>query len=255
MSATRPAVDRALLLRVGCGVLFLQAGFNPERRQALGVAAALSPVARLWADAGDRRAFYLRHLDSFNTNPAFAGPILGAVVRLEEAAAAGDRQALARIPRLKRALEGPFASTGDVLLWGGGRPAAGLLGGALGLVAGGWGPILFLAVFNALHLGFRVGGVFWGYARGPEVHRLIRADWIRRAQHVLMISVVVGAALLGYAALGPGARRLGPAVLGLAVAAVGVVLGGRGFARGTLLAVGAMLTGLVAAFIVGAPDG
>ena len=112
MSRAAP-VSRGMLTKVGAGLLFLQAAFNPERRQGIGVAAALAPVARLWKDRRDRRAFFLRHLENFNTNPAMAGPILGAVVRLEEDAATGnaaaaerraDRHARALPPRGSRLL-------------------------------------------------------------------------------------------------------------------------------------------------------
>ena len=70
--------------------LFLQAAFNPDRRQGIGFGAALAPWARLHGDDAERRAFLERHVKAFNTNPAMAAPILGAVARLETRAAAVD---------------------------------------------------------------------------------------------------------------------------------------------------------------------
>jgi len=249
VSATRPVAPRSILARVAAGTLVLQAAFNGERRQGLGVAAALAPAARFWPAAGDRRAFFRRHLENFNTNPAMAGPILGAVVRLEERAAAGDGPALARVPRLKKALEGPFAAAGDALLWSGVRPAAGHLGSAVAILAGAWGAALFLVLYNAVHLGLRMGGVFWGYRRGEEIHRLLASPGLRAATTAVAGVVPAAAALLAAVALGPPAGKAGPALLGAAALALGGILGRRGFTRGTLLAVGAMMIGLTAAFM------
>ncbi len=250
MSAEPVAAPRGLLARVAAGVLCLQASFNVQRRQGLGVAAALSPAARFWSGEEERRAFYRRHLENFNTNPAMAGPILGAVVRLEERAASGDAKALARVPRLKRALEGPFAAAGDAVLWSGTRPAAGHLGSAIALLAGGWGAVAFLILYNAAHLGLRLGGVFWGYRRGEDVHRLLVSPRFRTAVAAVPTVVLAGAGLLGAVLLGPLGGSAGPALLGGATMASGWFLGRRGFTRGTLLAVGAMIIGLTAAFIL-----
>jgi mannose/fructose/N-acetylgalactosamine-specific phosphotransferase system component IID len=193
-----------------------------------------------------RRRFLVRHLESFNTNPALAGPLLGALARLEEQGVQGDARAAARAQRLKGALEGPFAAQGDALLWAGSRPAAALLGGLLTWGVGiGWGPVFFLLAYNSVHLGFRVGGVFWGYRQGEAVHRLLRSPrlrWgIRAAQAATWsASLLLGAAVLSGSETGPGLLL----VLG---AGVGLVLGRRGFARGTLLAWGAMIAGLILA--------
>jgi mannose/fructose/N-acetylgalactosamine-specific phosphotransferase system component IID len=249
MSAETTGPPRAVLTRVAAGTLVLQASFNGERRQGLGVAAALAPAAGFWPGNEDRRAFFRRHLENFNTNPAMAGPILGAVVRLEERAARGDAPALARVPRVKKALEGPFAAAGDTLLWSGARPVSGHLGSAVALVAGGWGAMVFLVLYNAVHLGLRVGGVFWGYRWGEDVHRLLASPRLRAATAAVPGFVLVTAGLLGAVALVSPAGSAGPALLGGVAMGLGWLLGRRGFTRGTLLAVGAMIIGLTAALI------
>ncbi len=238
-----------ILVRVAAGTLLLQSAFDAERRQALGVAAALAPAARFWPAGEPRRAFLRRHLENFNTNPAFAGPILGAVVRLEEQAAGGDAEAARRVPRVKRGLEGPFAAAGDAVLWGGARPAAAHWGSAAALAAGAAGPALFLVLYNVVHLGFRVGGVFWGYRRGGDVHRLLRTPLVRHLAGVFPWAVLAGAVVLGAAAFGEPDVPLGPSFAGAAAAVVGFALGRRGFTRGTLLAAGAMMFGLIASFL------
>jgi mannose/fructose/N-acetylgalactosamine-specific phosphotransferase system component IID len=238
---------RGLVARVAWGGLFLQAAYNPERRQALGVASALAPAAVLWPEPEARRRFLLRHLAMFNTNPAMAGPILGGVLRLEERAAAGDSVALDRVARLKKGLEGPFAAAGDALVWGGARPVAGLGGSAIALLAGVWGAVFLLLVYNAVHLGLRVGGVFWGYRRGDDVHLLVRGRWFRRALSAAPWLVLIGGAAAGIVALGPGATRSGPALLGGIALLAGYAAGRRRVSRGTLVAIGAIIVGLVAA--------
>ncbi len=129
------------LFQVAIAGLAFQASFGPDRRQGLGVGTMLAPAAGLWRTLEDRRRFLLRHLENFNTNPAMAGPLMGAVVRFEELAAAGDVEALERLIKLKRGLEGPFAAAGDRLLWVGIRSGAAVVGGIVGWMAGGSGSI------------------------------------------------------------------------------------------------------------------
>lgn len=244
-----PRLARRDLWSVALGVLAIQAAFSTERRQGLGVAAALSPLRRLFA-AEDGGRFLRRHAESFNTNPAFAGPLLGAVARLEERAAGGDVPAGEHARKVKSALEAPFAALGDAYLWNALRPALVLWGGLLAWTAGFWGPVLFLVLYNGVHLGIRVGGVFWGYRQADRVQELLRTPWLRRGIRVGAWAVaagVFGLALRAWAH--PGI----PGLLGLAGVAGGFILGRRGFTRGALLAVGGIIVGLVFSLWNGTP--
>jgi hypothetical protein len=107
--------------------------------------------------------------------------------------------------------------------------------------------VFFLVVFNAVHLGLRVGGVFWGYCRGENTHLLVRARWFRRALTVAPWLVLAGGAAAGIAALGPRATDSGPAWLGGFAMVAGYTAGRRRVSRGTLVAIGAIIVGLVAA--------
>lgn len=233
------------LWKVALGVLAVQAAFNTERRQGLGVAAALSPARRAAGKPdGDRLR---RHLETFNTNPAMAGPLLGAVARLEERDGAGG----GRAGKVKAALEAPFAALGDTCLYTALRPSLALWGGFLAVAAGGIGPALFLVLYNGAHLGLRVGGVFWGYRRADRVQDLLRARWLRggiRAGAWALAAGVTGLALRAW--IHPGI----PEGLGLAALACGFLLGRRGFTRGAVLALGGMIVGLVFLFLDGIPD-
>lgn len=232
-------------IRVAWGGLWLQAAFNPERRQGLGVAAALAPIARTWPREA-RVRFLRRHLEPFNTNPALAGPLLGALARLEHDAQAGSTGAARRAEVLKRTLESPFAAVGDALLWNGVRPGAAVLAMLLAPALGAGAVVLFVLLYNAVHLGFRVLGVAWGYRAGAEVHRLVSDPTLAAARRWLPAATLLGAWLLAVetALLLPPTAAL--AALGAASAGV---LGGRvGIPRGTLWAVGAIMVGLFLAY-------
>jgi mannose/fructose/N-acetylgalactosamine-specific phosphotransferase system component IID len=228
------------LVRIALGSLFLQAAFEPERRQALGFAAALRPLEGRFRRGEDRARFHRRHLETINTNPALAGCLLGAVARLEEEAADGDERAIARVRRLKSSLQAPLAARGDALLWAGLRPVAALLGSVLALFAGGWGVLFFLLLYSGVQLGLRLGGVFWGYRKGEEIHALLRWPWLGVALRVLPPALGAAGAVLVASLVGtPGA-----AVIAVGAAAAGLFAGRTGFLHGTRLALAGIILGL-----------
>lgn len=239
-------VERSSLFRIALGALVLQASYHPERRQGLGMAAALAPLGRRWAEPGSRRRFLERQTEPMNTNPAMAGILLGALARLEARAAAGDPGSAERGSVLRRALEGPFAAAGDALLWTGLRPAAALVGSLVAWRGGAVGVVAFLVLYNAVHLGVRMGGVFWGHGRAESVHRILRWRTLRAALAVLPWAVLAGTlGVLGAAAGGSG----GPGWAAAPAALAGALLGRRGVSRGGLLAGGAIVCGLLLALV------
>jgi len=226
--------------------LFLQASYDTGRRQALGIAAAMASIRHVWPTSGDRRAFLLRHLEPMNTNPAMAGPLLGAMARLEERAAAGDAEALARVSHMRRVLEGPLAATGDAIFWAGLRPLAGLAGAIAAWQGGALGPIGFAIVYNAIHLTVRLGGVFWGYTKAERIHELMRARWVTLLRFAVRWGIpLAGLCLVVLAASIDAFPRwtVAPA------AVAGVFLGSRSVVRGGLLAGGAIMVGLILALV------
>jgi mannose/fructose/N-acetylgalactosamine-specific phosphotransferase system component IID len=243
-------LSRITLLRIAGGALVLQAAFNLERRQGMGVAAALAPLASRWGDREGRRRFLLRHLETYNTNPGLAGPLLGALARLESLAAAGDVTAADRAIRLKRGMESPLAALGDTLFWSGLRPGLLAVTAALGWIAGGWAVLLFLALYNAVHLGFRVGGVFWGYGAGETLPGLLRRPVLRRLVDALPWLALIGLGSLAAIAFGPSP---GPGAAGLLALILGLVLGRRGVSHGALPVGGAIIVGLILAYQFGSP--
>lgn len=240
-----PRVSPARFLRVVTGALALGATMNPRLRQGLGMAAAMSPLAALWPPGPERKAFLKRHLESFNTNPALAGPLIGALAGLEERAAGGDEEALRWVGRLRNGLEAPLAAAGDSWFWNGIRPGAVWWGGALALFLGGLGPLVFLVLYNAAHLGVRVGGAFWGFRRREGVASILRARWLRDGARVFPWMIGSGVLAVGVCVFSRAGIPLFPGVLGLLA---GLFLGQRGIARGTLLGLGGIIFGLILAF-------
>jgi PTS system mannose-specific IID component len=239
------------LLRVALGGLFLQASYNPERRQGLGVAAALSGLADRWAEGPPRREFLKRHCENFNTNPAMAGPLLGASARLEAEGAWGDRGSVERVSVLKQRLEAPFAAAGDALVWNGVRPAAGAIGMAVGVVAAAWGPLLFLLLYNAVHLGLRVGGVFWGHEMGAEVHRLLRSPRLAWGLRAAPWGGAIGGLLVAGALGSLETPSAGVLLVSAGALILGALLAHNRLGRGYGLPLGVMILGSILAYTLG----
>ena len=247
---TRP-VSRGDLTRVALWGLTLQASYDIARRQAIGISAAMTSLTGLWPDPQARSQFLRRHLEPMNTNPGMAGFLLGAMARLEERAALGEADAIPKLQHVRRILEGPLAATGDALLWAGLRPLGGLVGMVLAWFFGWVGPIAFLVLYNVVHLSARIGGVFWGYARGERVHEVLRAPSVSKTRTALRWGIPVsGLVLLVLASTvnGGAGWTVLPATL------VGLVLGRRSTVRGGLLAGGAIMVGLILSFVLARPS-
>jgi mannose/fructose/N-acetylgalactosamine-specific phosphotransferase system component IID len=157
------------LLAMSARLLLLQAVWNYERMQGIGFAWALAPAVRKLAkdDAEAARAL-APQAGYFNTHPVMAGVAVGVVADQLERRARGEA-ALddAGITRVKQALGSSLAAMGDPLFWSAVRPLL-----ALAAVYGwrddrSWlGALTIVAGYNAFALGYRVRGLFEGYARG-----------------------------------------------------------------------------------------
>ena len=91
MSTPAPSLPWWVLLRVFVRSLFLQASWNPQGMQNLGLAYALFPaLTELYPDPPAQLAALRRHLTFFNTHPYVAAAILGGVIYHEERIARGE---------------------------------------------------------------------------------------------------------------------------------------------------------------------
>ena len=131
-------------------LLGVQATWNYERMQGIGIGHAADPLLRGQFDADPERyrAALARAAGFFNANPYLAAAALGAEVRAEV-----DGIPPERVERLRTVLSGPLGALGDRLFWSGLVPA--LASAALALVllgAGPWPVLGFLVVHNAIRL-------------------------------------------------------------------------------------------------------
>ncbi len=177
----------------------VQACWNYEGMQNVGFAYSILPALRhLYAHRPDDLIRALkRHLEFFNTNPVLAGVILGAAVRLEERAAAGEGDPRA-IGTFKVGLMGSLGAIGDSYFWGALKPMASAVGAILALVNPVLGIVALLVLYNASHLAVR----FKGFTRGmggeeSAVRYLKEAGFAARTEDHKMVAAVVAGAFAG----------------------------------------------------------
>lgn len=146
--------------------LSLQASWNPQRMQNLGLLITVLPWLRgQKRSLQDDRRFCRRYFGFFNTNPYFANFVIGGLIRLES-----DRAENANVPEpmiimFRDSLGRTFASLGDQLFWLGVRPALTMAICLLGM-HGHMIPILALVgLFAVYQLGMR----WWALGRGFEL--------------------------------------------------------------------------------------
>src|SRR5205823_1640685 len=167
--ASARRVPRGTLVHVFWRSLFLQAAWNPRGMQNVGFADAIAPALdELYADPAERSRATQRHLEFFNCHPYLAAAILGGAVRLEERVAAGEAPP-EHVSNFKAALGPPFAALGDGFFWLALRPTAALVAAAVEPFLGLGCVLVFLGLYNSVHLSTRVW-LFWtGYSRAEGV--------------------------------------------------------------------------------------
>ncbi len=160
-------LSRLTLLHVWLRLLLLQGSWNFERLQGGGWFYAMAPVLRVLYGEKEMQRIAREHVGYFNTHPYLAPTVVGAVIRMELERAAGKELEIG-VSEFKEMVASPYAAVGDALFWGGLRPlAAGiaLLLAAKGLVVA---PVVFLLLFNALPLWFRIAGFISAYELGIQ---------------------------------------------------------------------------------------
>lgn len=158
-------ISKLKLFHVWLRLLLLQGSWNFERLQGGGWFYAMAPVLRLLYGEKELQRIAREHVGYFNTHPYLAPAVVGAAIRMELDRSAGKDLEI-DIAEFKEMVAAPYAAVGDALFWGGLRPlAAGvaLLLAAKGLIIA---PIVFLLLFNALPLWFRIAGFLSGYELG-----------------------------------------------------------------------------------------
>lgn len=151
----------------------LQASWNFERMQNLGVLYALSPALRYLYKGDDLKEAFERHLTYFNTHPYMSAPVLGATLAQEEKRATGQDGTFS-VEDFKSMIMAPYAAIGDALFWGGVRPLAACTALFFAFKGSLLAPLVFLAFFNLPHLMMRFWGFMRGYFRGVSVIEVIQ---------------------------------------------------------------------------------
>jgi len=169
MSEGATPLSRVTLWRVFFRSLFLQASWNPQGMQNLGLAYAVYPaLKKLYPAPAALVASVSRHLTFFNTHPYVAAAIVGGVVHHETRIAQGQEPP-SSVEGFKAALMGPLAAVGDGFFWLSLRPAAGATAAALVPVLHAWSAVLFLVLYNVVHLTLRAKLFRMGLARGDAL--------------------------------------------------------------------------------------
>ena len=186
------------LLGVFWRSFFIQASWSYDRMQSLGFSFALIPVLRrLYPDREERSARMAEHMEYFNTQPYFASFVLGAAARREEDRATG-RDPGADPAEVKKTLMAPLGALGDSFFWGAFKPLAGVVAVAALMAGVWWAPLLYLVVYNTVHIGLRATLVFAGYATGGDAVALMaRYNFTRMARVCKALSLAIIGCMLG----------------------------------------------------------
>jgi mannose PTS system EIID component len=149
--------------------LFLQAGFNTDSMQSLGLVYALAPaLARFYPDALERQVAVRRYLSTFNTHPYVAAAIVGGILFHESEAEAG-RGSSARAEAFKQTLAGPLGALGGGFFWRSWLPLVGAAACVAVPVVGPWAALFFVVAYNVLHFATRAVLFGLAYRRGDGV--------------------------------------------------------------------------------------
>jgi mannose PTS system EIID component len=234
------------LWRVFFRSLFLQASWNPQGMQNLGLAYAVFPaLQKLYPDPQKLSEALARHLAFFNTHPYVGAAIVGGVLHHEAKIARGEEPP-ATVDNFKAALMGPLAALGDGFFWLSLRPAVGAVAAALvplfhagsTRVSGRWvpwlhagAPLLFLLLYNVVHLTLRAKLFRLGLRRGDGlVEELGRQNLPARGARLRAVAAASAGGLAAWLALEFGLHeggRLAPVLAGgclaLGVVSYGVV--------------------------------
>jgi PTS system mannose-specific IID component len=178
----RDKLPRLLKLQIYIRSLALQASWNGQRMQNLGLLVTLLPWLRTQTrDINTDRVFCRRYYEYFNTNPYMANLIIGGLVRLEqEGALTGqDHSALART--FRDSLCRAFASLGDQLFWLGLRPGLTMAICLLGMWGHMGSVLVVVGVFALAQLVLRYWALGRSYSLGLDIVDLINHPHWHRA--------------------------------------------------------------------------
>lgn len=184
------------MVKVAFRSLFLEASWNHEGQQNLGLAAAIDPALEEIYGPGDGlRQARQRALQFFNTNPLTSGVALGVIINLECEVAQGRISASERM-RVAASLNRALASMGDALFWQSWLPLCCLTAvwAVLSLDVSA-APLLLPVLFCLPALPTRFLGLYMGYRQGLAITDLLFKLKVQHLAHKLkrLVALLVGA--------------------------------------------------------------
>lgn len=188
-------LDKKTLNKMAWRSMFLQASFNYERMQAGGWLYSILPgLQKIHKNKQDLSTSMKHNLEFFNCHPFLITFVMGIIISLEQKKA--DVQT---IRSLRVAAMGPLGGIGDAIFWFTLLPISAGVGANLALEGSIAGPIIFLLMFNIVHLGLRFWLMHWSYKTGVEgITKLTKnAKEFTRSATVLGM-IVVGALIASY---------------------------------------------------------
>lgn len=188
-------LDKKTLNKMAFRSMFLQASFNYERMQAGGWLYSILPGLKKIHKNKDDLATSMKHnLEFFNCHPFLITFVMGIILSLEQ-----KKSDVQTIRSLRVAAMGPLGGIGDAIFWFTLLPIAAGVGANLALQGSIAGPIVFLLMFNVVHLGLRFWLMHWSYKAGVDgIARLTKnAKEFTRAATILGM-IVVGALIASY---------------------------------------------------------
>lgn len=177
-------------------MFFHDAGINFERRQNMGVAAALAPVARRLTDTlEDRIAMLRRNLMLFNSEWTFGASLIGASAALEERRVNGEMINDAELVGARTGAMASFNVAGNAIMTGAITSLLVAIGTAIALRGSLLGPVLFALLESFIVIAVGFASFRLGYS---ITHRFVDearvTNWLRPA---LFGAMRLGAFTLG----------------------------------------------------------
>ncbi len=189
-----------LRLRVFLRTLALQASWNSQRMQNLGLLSSLLPFRRTQPrDIAQDRLFCRRYYEFFNTNPYFANFLIGGLIRLEDERARGTELPPGLTATYRDSLGRTFASLGDQFFWMGLRPALIMAICLMGLHGLQMGILTTVALFAFGQLWLRWWALGRGFENGLDILQLLRSPrWHQAIQIVGRMAMLLTGLVAGF---------------------------------------------------------
>ena len=173
----------------------LQGSFNYERMQANGWLYSILPgLEKIHTDKDDLSASMQHNLEFFNTHPFLVTFVMGIVLSLEQ-----QKADINMIRSVRVAAMGPLGGIGDAIFWFTLVPIAAGIASNMAIQGSFAGPILFLAIFNAVQFGVRFFLMGWSYELGTKAIEVLTRNAKEFTRAASMLGVfVVGALTSNY---------------------------------------------------------